>query len=103
MINVIDAPFPYLIGVQASIFNEALNNQVIEMPQHVTIMNLDGPDIQTNESAVATSKFPQREFKALKEKLMKCTMCVGERPHSDLELIDDAFMRIMVDPDEEEN
>ena len=103
MINVIDAPFPYLIGVQASIFNEALNNQVIEMPQHVTIVNLDGPDIQTNESSVATSKFPQREFKALKEKLMKCTMCVGERPHSDLELIDDAFMRIMVDPDEEEN
>lgn len=32
MINVIDAPFPFLIGVQAQILNEALNNQVIEMP-----------------------------------------------------------------------
>lgn len=28
---------------------------------------------------------------------------MGERPHSDLEMIDDAFMRIMVDPDEEDN
>ena len=26
---------------------------------------------------------------------------VDQRPHSDLDLIDDAFMRIMVDPDEE--
>jgi len=47
MINVIDAPFPFLIGVQAQIINEALANQVIELPQHVTIVNLDGPDIQT--------------------------------------------------------
>jgi len=73
------------------------------MPQHVTIVNLDGPDINTTESSVASSKFPAREFKVLKEKLMKATSCVGERPHSDLDMIDDAFMRIMVDPDEEDN
>ena len=101
MIGAIDAPFPFLIGVQTHILNEALNNGVIEMPQHVTIVNLDGPDIETSESSVQTSKFPTREFKLLKEKLMRATQCVDERPHPDLEMIDDAFMRILVDPDEE--
>lgn len=67
----------------------------------MTIVNLDGPDINTNESSVATSKFPNREFKVLKEKLMKATNCVDERPHMDLEMIDDAFMRILVDPEED--
>ena len=52
---------------------------------------------------MVTCKFPAREFKTLKEKLMRATGCVGERPHPDLEMIDDAFMRIMVDPDEEDN
>ena len=73
------------------------------MPQHVTIVNLDGPDINTTESSVATSKFPTREFKVLKEKLMKATVCITERPHPELEMIDDAFMRILVDPDEEDS
>lgn len=71
------------------------------MPQHVTIVNLDGPDINTVESSVATSKFPTREFKILKEKLMKATNCVEERPDQDLEMIDDAFMRIVIDPEED--
>lgn len=70
------------------------------MPQHVTIVNLDDCDIQTNELSTNTSKFPQRDFRILKEKVMKATNCVTERPHPDLEMIDDAFMRIMVDPDE---
>lgn len=34
---------------------------------------------------------------------MRATQYVGERPHPDLELVDDAFMRILVDPDEEDN
>lgn len=73
------------------------------MPQQVTIVNLDSPDIQTSELTVATSKFPATPFKILKEKLMKAANCVDYRPHPDLQLIDDAFMRIMVDPDEEDN
>ena len=32
---------------------------------------------------------------------MKATNCVDERPHPDLEMIDDAFMRILVDPEED--
>lgn len=67
----------------------------------MTIVNLDGPDINTVESSVASSKFPNREFKVLKEKLMKATNCVEERPHGDLEMIDDAFMRILIDPEED--
>ena len=73
------------------------------MPQQVTIVYLDSPDIQTYESTVQTSKFPATPFKILKEKLMKATSSVDYRPHTDLQLIDDAFMRIMVDPDEEDN
>lgn len=72
------------------------------MPQHVTIVNLDGPDINTSELTVSNTKFPVREFKILKEKLMKAASCVTEHPHSDLEMIDDAFMRILIDPDEED-
>ena len=100
MIDVIDAPFPFLIGVQSQILDEALSNQVIEMPQHVTVVNLDACDIQSHELTTVSCKFPQRDFRILNEKLMKATNCVRERPHPDLEMIDDAFMRIMVDPDE---
>ena len=102
MINVIDAPFPYLIGVQTCVLQEALNNQVIEMPQHVTVVNLDQMEIQTYESSVSTCKWPSREFKVLREKLIKATNCVYERPHQDLEMIDSAFMRIIADPDEDD-
>jgi len=51
------------------------------MPQHVTIVNLDTPDINTTELTVNSTKFPVREFRVLKEKLMKATNCVTERPH----------------------
>ena len=33
---------------------------------------------------------------------MKAASAVTERPHPDLEMVDDAFMRILVDPDEED-
>jgi len=52
---------------------------------------------------VATSKFPARELRVLKERLMKATGCIEQRPHPDLASIDDAFMRVMIDPDEEDN
>ena len=34
---------------------------------------------------------------------MKATSCVQERPSHELEMIDDAFMRILIDPEEEDN
>ena len=34
---------------------------------------------------------------------MKATSCVQERPSPELEMIDDAFMRILIDPEEEDN
>lgn len=46
---------------------------------------------------------PGKEFKILKEKLMRATMSVDERPHLDLEMIDDAFFKILVDPEELEH
>lgn len=44
-----------------------------------------------------------RDFKQLKEKLLRATQGVTERPDPDLEHVDDAFFRFMQDPDEIDN
>lgn len=44
-----------------------------------------------------------REFKQLRDKLLRATSGVIERPDPDLEHVDDAFFRFMQDPDEIEN
>ena len=44
---------------------------------------------------------PSREFKTLKEKLMRASAVVDYRPHPDLEHVDDAFFKVLVDAEEE--
>ena len=41
MIDVVDAPFPFLIGIQSQILNEAINNQLIMLSPTVTVVYLD--------------------------------------------------------------
>jgi len=44
-----------------------------------------------------------RDFKTLREKLLRAANGITERPDPDLENVDDAFFRFMQDPDEIEN
>ena len=44
---------------------------------------------------------PAREHKVLREKLMRATTSVDYRPHPDLDHVDDAFFKVLVDIDEE--
>ena len=63
MIDVIDSPFPFLIGVETSVLNEALFNQSIEMSDAVTVIDLDTRELTTAEFVIQKSKMPSREFK----------------------------------------
>lgn len=45
---------------------------------------------------------PQKEFRNLKEKLMRATACIKQRPHPDIESVDLAFQNIFMDPEDDE-
>ena len=100
-IDVIDSPFPFLIGVQKHILNEALFSQSIEISNAVTVMDLDTRELTTSEFTTQKSKMPSKEHRILKEKLMRATTSVDYRPHPDLENVDDAFFKVLVDLDDE--
>ena len=44
---------------------------------------------------------PQKELRTLREKLMRATACITKRPDLGLELADDAFQTVFVDPDDD--
>ena len=46
---------------------------------------------------------PAREHKILREKLMRATTSVDYRPHPDLDHVDDAFFKVLMDVDEEQH
>ena len=46
---------------------------------------------------------PTKEIRILKEKLMSAAASIDIRPHPDLEQIDYAFFKILLDPEEAEN
>ena len=49
MISTVDAPFPYLIGIQTQIWNEAIKNQLVDLTSEVTIVYLDNQKVETSE------------------------------------------------------
>jgi hypothetical protein len=102
MIDVLDAPFPFLFGIQSQILQNALNLQHIMISNEITQVDLDQSKIFTSEYATRVCKMP-RDFKQFREKLLKATAGVTERPDPDLEHVDDAFFRFMQDPDEIDN
>lgn len=103
MIDVVDSPFPFLIGVQKHILNEALFNQSIEISPAVTVMDLDTRELTTSEHTTQKCKMPPRETKVLREKLFRATTCIDYRPHPDLDHVDDAFFKVLDDIDDENN
>lgn len=102
MVDVLDAPFPFLFGIQAQILDNALMSQHIILSNEITQVDLEHNKIFTQEFTTRASKMP-REFKQLREKLLRATNGVTERPDPDLEHVDDAFFRFMQDPDEIDN
>jgi hypothetical protein len=55
MIDVLDAPLPFLIGIESSILSEAYPDLSFE---EVTQVNLDANAIYTSELVTETSKMP---------------------------------------------
>lgn len=102
MIDVLDAPFPFLFGIQASILQNALMCQHIILSNEITQVDLDTSKVFTAEVTTRVCKMP-RDFKTLREKLLRATSGITERPDPDLDHVDDAFFRFMQDPDEIEN
>ena len=43
---------------------------------------------------------PMKELKVLRDKLTRATRCVEFHPHPDLQMVDDAFFKILDDPDD---
>ena len=70
MIDVLDAPLPFLIGVEASVLNED------SCYDDVTVVYLDSNQVVSNEKILETVKMPQKELRTLKEKLMRATTCI---------------------------
>ena len=53
--------------------------------EDVTQVNLDGNVIYTEERELSKTKMPAREWRTLREKLLRATSCITERPDPLLE------------------
>ena len=51
-------------------------------------IDLDNNVVKAEEKILETLKMPQKEFRNLKEKLMRATACIKQRPHPDIESVD---------------
>jgi len=84
MIDIIDAPFPYIIGLdpQAPI-------EDYDIQQEVTLVHLDFGQVTTPTDTLMQSNMPRlpfREHKILKQRLMKAT--VNIQPISDKQMLE---------------
>ena len=66
MIDVLDAPVPFLIGIETFILKEDL----VDIPQEVYRVDLDNGSISLRDPK---PKIPSKEFKILKQRLLKAT------------------------------
>ena len=65
-------------------------------------IDLDNNVVKAEEKILETLKMPQKEFRNLKEKLMRATACIKQRPHPDIESVYLAFQNIFMDPEDDE-
>jgi hypothetical protein len=84
MIDVLDAPVPFLIGIDPAILKD---DSCFEIPNEVYRVDLDMGFISPRD---AKPKLPSKEYKALKQRLLKATEGI-ERPSPMLELVEQAF------------
>lgn len=80
MIDILDAPLPFLIGVETEILEKNYEGS----PEDVTTVKLDANAIYSSEKILETVKLPQREYRTLREKLIRATACITKRPDPEL-------------------
>jgi len=97
VIEAIEAPFPFLIGVPAQIFDRAS----VDISEEVTVANLDLNSVLPVDSTQVKNSY--RGFKTLKERLIRATSHIRKRPDPLLAHADEAFFRIWRDIDDEES
>ena len=72
MTDVLDAPVPFLIGIESFVINE----DNFEIPNEVYRVDLDNGSISLRDSK---PKFPNREYKQLRRRIFEATKRI-ERP-----------------------
>ena len=99
MIDVIDAPLPFLIGIESEILNEYYSDLV---DSDVTRVDLDSNKIYSTEPNVRdTFKISEKDLRNLKSRLEWATACIEERPDPEIEQIAFAFSTVFIDPEDE--
>ena len=88
MIDVLDAPFPFLIGIESSLLDGYLS---AELGPEVTQVRLDAGSMHTFERITETVRMPHKELRILREKLLRATAGIKVRPSPLLEQVDHAF------------
>ena len=67
MVEAIEAPFPFLIGVQDQIFERAQ----IDISEDITVVNLDNNSVVPMDCGSLNQMF--RGFKVLRDRLIRAT------------------------------
>jgi hypothetical protein len=73
MIDYLDSPYIYLIGIESAVLSEACYDV---SSSDVTQVMLDANSIYTSETEVDKKTRMPREFRTLKEKLLRATACI---------------------------
>jgi hypothetical protein len=85
MIDYLDSPYIYLIGIESHLLKECYPEMSCEDVTHV---DLDSNTIYTEERELPKTKMPAREWRTLREKLLRATAGITERPDPMLEQCD---------------
>jgi hypothetical protein len=83
MVDILDAPVPFLFGIESAILNEAQVDFEM-LRQEVSQVFLDENQISTPEKVLETVKMPQKELRILREKLLRATSTIKQRPDPEL-------------------
>jgi len=94
MTGALEAPVPYLIGIETRILTEDL-----EIPTDVYRVDLDNGVVSLRDNL---PKVPSSHYKVLRQKLKKATDWIV-RPDPYLEQVDFAFNTMFLDPDAEDD
>jgi hypothetical protein len=96
VVEAIEAPFPFLIGVEEHV----IRSTQVEINEEVVVVRLDDDIIQPPDS----SGFKHyKGFKTLKDRLIRATSHITTRPDPLISHLDEAFFRIWRDPDDEDS
>lgn len=102
MTDVLEAPFPYLIGIEPTPKLEQL-----DIESEVLVVDLDKSSVTCPEDDLQQSNMPQMPFKEsrhLKQRLNKASEHIMQVPDEQmLKTVDLAFNKIFADPEEEES